>query len=735
MHGQIANLARTDDSEKIDLHHIIDFLLRRWLVILVTALTVVALATVVAFTLTPKYTSSAVILLDPASRKNLGVNFPGVDEQADAAMVSSQIAILTSLNFLGRVAEQEKLGQSRSAPSFSLGNWIRGLLWWNASQDDEAELGNAGGAAARFSPEVLAGIGMLRNVMTVTQVGTAPIMSITVTTTDPELAARLANAVADAYIVDQLESRFEAARRASSWLTDRLQNLREQLRASEEAVARFRADNNLVSVNAKTLNEQQLSEISAELVQIQTEAAAKLAKYEQAQQLIQSGGKVETIPDVMQSPVISDLRAKLASTAAREADLVSRYGERHPMVVNVRAERGQYERMISAEIQRVVANLKNDYDVARSRADAMAANVAAASGQASTENALTVKLRELERDAQANRTLYETFLQQAKLTSEQSEVTLKDARIITPALPSNVPSFPKKPLFVFIGAALGVMIGVGLAFLLDLLNTGFNSPRQVEEEMGLPVLSSIEWVEFSDTKSKEGVPVLNYLLEKPLSRFSESIRSLRAGVQMSDVDSPPQVVELTSASPGEGKTSLSIALAVSAATSGKRVVLIDCDLRRPSVSQQFNLADRPGLVELLAQTASADGILHRDKASGLYVLAAGAKTQSPPDLLGSARMQHLIEQLRQSFDLIVLDAPPIGPVVDASVLAPIVDKVLFVVRWSTTAREFVRHSLERIPGDRKVCGVAFNMVDLRRTPKYGRYSYYSSAYYKKYYVG
>ena len=735
MHGQIANLARTDDSEKIDLHHIIDFLLRRWLVILVTALTVVALATVVAFTLTPKYTSSAVILLDPASRKNLGVNFPGVDEQADAAMVSSQIAILTSLNFLGRVAEQEKLGQSRSAPSFSLGNWIRGLLWWNASQDDEAELGNAGGAAARFSPEVLAGIGMLRNVMTVTQVGTAPIMSITVTTTDPELAARLANAVADAYIVDQLESRFEAARRASSWLTDRLQNLREQLRASEEAVARFRADNNLVSVNAKTLNEQQLSEISAELVQIQTEAAAKLAKYEQAQQLIQSGGKVETIPDVMQSPVISDLRAKLATTAAREADLVSRYGERHPMVVNVRAERGQYERMISAEIQRVVANLKNDYDVARSRADAMAANVAAASGQASTENALTVKLRELERDAQANRTLYETFLQQAKLTSEQSEVTLKDARIITPALPSNVPSFPKKPLFVFIGAALGVMIGVGLAFLLDLLNTGFNSPRQVEEEMGLPVLSSIEWVEFSDTKSKEGVPVLNYLLEKPLSRFSESIRSLRAGVQMSDVDSPPQVVELTSASPGEGKTSLSIALAVSAATSGKRVVLIDCDLRRPSVSQQFNLADRPGLVELLAQTASADGILHRDKASGLYVLAAGAKTQSPPDLLGSARMQHLIEQLRQSFDLIVLDAPPIGPVVDASVLAPIVDKVLFVVRWSTTAREFVRHSLERIPGDRKVCGVAFNMVDLRRTPKYGRYSYYSSAYYKKYYVG
>lgn len=566
MHGQIANPAKSDDSEKVDLHHIVDFLLRRWIVIAVTAATVVVLATVVAFTLTPKYTSTVEILLDPASRKNLGLNFPGVEEQGDAAMVGSQIAILNSLNFLRRVVEQEKLApKPGGTPAFSLTAWVSDLLGLGAAPKDEGEAAAppVTGDAAEFTPEMRAGIGQLLTAMSVQQVGKAPIMSVSMTTTNPELSARLANAVADAYIVDQLENRFEAARRASGWLTDRLQSLREKLRESEEAVAKFRADNNLLAVNAKTLNEQQLSEVSAELLQIQTEAAGKLAKYEQARKLLESGGKADSIPDVMQSGVIADLRGKLSSASAREADLVSRYGERHPLVVNVRAERSQYERLITAEIQRVVANLKNDYEVAKSRADAMSANVAAASGQANTENALTVKLRELERDAEANRTLYETFLQQAKLTSEQSEVTMKDARIITPALPSGVPSFPKKSLFVFIGAALGLMIGVAVAFLLDMLNTGFNSPRQLEEATGLPVLSSVEWVDFNDAKAREGVSVVNYLIEKPLSRFSESIRSLRAGVQMSDVDNPPQVVELTSASPGEGKTSLSIALAVS----------------------------------------------------------------------------------------------------------------------------------------------------------------------------
>ncbi|MCJ8141382.1 polysaccharide biosynthesis tyrosine autokinase [Ancylobacter sp. A5.8] len=734
MHGQISRPPVSEDGEAFDLHQIVDFLLRRWMLIAIIAIVSMVMALGTAFILTPLYTSTAEILLDRSPRSVLGSELGGIE--AGSGAIENQVSIIRSLTLLRRVVEKENLVNdpefgATSPGSGGLVSMVKG--WFRSSGDPTVD---APEDASAIPNEVRISINKLRGALQVSRVDLSYILQISVTSTDRDRAARLANAIADAFIVDQLETRYEAARRASNWLNDRMQRLRDALRQSEEAVSKFRSENNLVSLGTKSLNEQQLSEISAELVQVETEAAAKEAKYEQAKQMAEEGGNLAALPDVMRSSVITSLRGQLAGISAREADLVTRYGERHPMVVNVRAERREVERQISAEISRVVANLKNDYDVARTRAESMAANVAAASGQSNADNELTIKLRELERDAAANRTLYETFLSQSKVTSEQTQVDIQDARIITPALPTSTPSFPNKVIFLAVGGVMGIAFGIGIAALLDMLNAGFSSPRQLEELTGLPVLSSVEWVNFSDVeKSKDTIPIIQYLTAKPLSRFSESIRSLRAGVQMSDVDNPPQVVQVTSASPSEGKTSLAIALAVSAAGSGKRVVLIDCDLRRPSISQQFGLTEKPGLVELLAQTASADGILHRDPTSGVYILGAGAKTQNPPDLLSSARMHHLIEQIRQSFDYVVLDAPPVGPVIDAAVLAAVADKVLFVVRWNATAREFIRQSIERIPGERKICGVALNMIDLRRTPKYGRYSYYSSAYYKKYYVG
>jgi capsular exopolysaccharide synthesis family protein len=281
------------------------------------------------------------------------------------------------------------------------------------------------------------------------------------------------------------------------------------------------------------------------------------------------------------------------------------------------------------------------------------------------------------------------------------------------------------------------MAGVGGAYMVEKLNAGFTTPRQVEDLLELPLLTSISRMETRDLTADGAVLTIpQYPCVKPLSRFSEAIRTLRSAVQMSDVDNPPKVIQVTSTIPNEGKSTLCMTMAASAAQSGLKVLIIDCDLRHPSISRYFNGAKNIGLVDYLVGGAELQNVIAHDEALRVHYLPAGGKTQNPPDLLGSEKFKLLIDQLRDRFDLIVIDTPPIGPVVDPLIVSHLVDKVVFVVRWAATAREMVAHSIERLSGRKKVAGVVFNHVIDAEAQKYGKYAYsyyYGGRYYKKYY--
>jgi capsular exopolysaccharide synthesis family protein len=740
-------------SEAFDLREWMSFVWRHWKFIAAITVVVLVIGTAYLLNQTRLYTATAQVLLDPQKEKMPGGDAMLAESRLNLALIDSQIAIIRSTLFLRRVVERANLVPAasiaaNSAPSRE-GNSLYGAVrdvvlgLTGFRQADRSDRGTALpepiviGTDTISGPELRA-IEALRDSLNVTRAAQRGyILTIAVTLPDPAEAARLANAVAETYLVDKLDARFEAAKRASAWLGDRLVVLRAQLRDSEEAVARFRAEHRLVQSGGSTLSQQQLSELNLTLIQARADLAQKKARVDLLNSLQAKGGSLENMPDIARAATLQTLRRDKANISAQEADLLARYNRGHPLVVNIRAQLQDVERSISSETARLAAGIRNEYELARARVSSLEQNVQQATGQSNVDDATAIRLRELERTAAVNRTLFEDFLKQSKVTDEQATFEPQDVRIITPALAPEKPSSPNTARFLTVNLLIGLLFGVGGAFARDRLNSGFTTPKQVEDFLGLPLLTSVARLSSRDLLTDGAkIPIHAIPTIKPLSRYSEAIRSLRSGVHMTDVDHPPKVVQVTSALPEEGKTTISLSLAASAAGGKLRVLYIDADLRHPSATRIFGLENEPGLVDLLVGDAAVETAVRFYESGGYWTIGAGSRTQNPTDLLNSERMRSLVAGFREDYDLVIIDTPPTGLVVDPVIVSSYSDKIVMIVRWGVTARELVKETVERVAGPRKVAGIAFNMVNERQAQKYGKDAYayyYGRRYHKEYY--
>ena len=731
--------------KSFDIREAINFAWRQWKLILSATVLAALVGAIYIARQTPLYTASAQLLLDPKREKAAGADSIYTDSALDLPAIESQMAIIRSSALLRRVVAKERLVNDSEfgvGPVGAGGSIFGSIKSFFTRDTPAAEVQRSSASASELdnaSPETIATIENLKGAVGVTRAGQAYVIAVTMTSADAGKAAKLANAVADAYVVDKLDARFDATRRASAWLSDRLVELRQQLRESEQAVAQFRSDNNLLqSSPSATLNQDQLAQLNSRLVTARSEAAEKKARLDLLSRVQASGGNIGSLPDVMNSGAIADLRKQESELSRQEADLLARYSDRHPSVVNIRAQISDIRRSMQSELKRQTGNISNEYELAKARQDAVERTLREVTGATDLDQSKAITLRELERTATVNKSLFEDFLQRSRVTQEQSTFEARDARVITPALAPGFPTSPKKGQIMLISLFLGLLAGVGGAYLLEKLNAGFTTPHEVEELLDLPVLASISRMESRDL-SADGVALTmpEYPFAKPLSRFSEAIRSLRSAIKMSDVDNPPTVLQVTSTIPGEGKSTIAMTIATSAAQSDLRVMIIDADLRHPSTSRYFKLDQKPGVVEYLAETTELKNVVYFDEARRVWVLPAGGKTQNPPDLLGSERFKQMIAACKTQFDLVVIDTPPMGPVVDPLIVSTLVDKVVFVVKWASTARDMIAHSVERLGGHKMVAGVIFNHVVDAQAQKYGKYAYsyyYSGRYYKKYYT-
>lgn len=692
----------------------------------------------------PLYTATAQVMLDPLTERAPVQNntTPNVFF-IDPAMMENQISLIRSDGLLRRVVEKHKLYSVQD------GLRVEEPVGWDAIKQSllgktaaplptpEPSSSTSADKAGTEERAISEGVERLRAALGVQRAGLGYILAISITDADPARAATLANAVADAYVVNKLDARLEGAKRASGWLSDRLVELREQLKQSEEAVAQFRIDNGLVRAGSSvTLTEQQLSELNGELLKARQDAEAKRTRVQFLEKALQSGSR-QNLPNIFQSGAMVSLQARLTDISAREADLLARYSGRHPAVVNLQAEKRDVERAMASEAQRQVDTIKTEYALAQSREVSTERALKEATGQTGADDRTAVRLRELERTATVNKTLFEEFLQKAKVTDNSATFEVRDARVLFAAKTPWMASYPSRNRILGMALMLGLAVGLGGAFVMEKLNAGFMTPREVEDRLRLPVLGSISRMgEGERTIDGTLLSLPYYQIKKPLSRFSEAVRTLRTGIQMTDVDRPPKVIQVTSTRPGEGKTTVALSLAVSAAQAGQRVLIIDADLRHPSTSKFFAREKDAGLVNVLTGDAELRDVLSFDEGTSVFVIPAGAKTQNPPDLLGSEKMKALLGALRKNFEYIIVDTPPMGPVVDPKVVSLLCDKTVYVVHWGTTAREIVEASIQQFPNSRQVAGIVLNMVNENRAQKYGRDGsgyYYGQRYYGKYY--
>ena len=732
-------------EHEIDLREFFRKIRRRKMPLLSVTILGTIMAALIILQMRPQYTASASVMVDP--RKNQVVNFEAVLSglPADKETIDSEIQVLRARALAGRVVKKLRLYDdpvfnARLRPA-SFMTRVRSFLnpwnWVPTSVLQFLSLRPSGSPPSEeeiLERERVSIINALLDHLHVTRVGQSRVIHVSVTHPNPVRAANIANAVADLYIVEQLEEKFETTKRATEWLHDRLAGLKTKVETSERAVENFRKVSGLVEGKGATLVSQQAVEINTQLILARSQRAEAVARLTQVQDLLKHSDRVDSVAEVLNSPLIQNLRSQEVELQRRAAELSQEYGKKHPKMINIHAEIQDLEDKITVEVNKIIQGLRNNAAVARARERELEQNLKESEAKVASMNERQVQLHALEREAQANRTLYETFLNRFKQTSEQEDFQRPDAQIISRADTPNEPSAPKKKLMLIVAFILSGGVGLGLVFLLESLDNGFRSMEQIETETSVPALGLVPVLSGLKTIGKEPQDVI---IERPQSAFGESVRNLHASLLLSNVDNPPKIVMLTSSVPGEGKTSLSISLArFVARTSSKRVLIVDCDLRRPMVHSHMGMPVSPGLVQLVAGEASLEEVLRLDEVSGAYVIASGGMPPNPTDIIASAHFSNMLSKLRTTFDLIVIDSSPVLAVSDSRVLSRFVDKTIFVVRWVETRREVARMGLKQLlESGCDLAGVVLSMVNVK---KHSRYGYGDSGYYygryRKYYI-
>ena len=716
----------TATPDVVDIREMLNIMNRqRHIVLAITGL-VIALTLLVMFQIKPTYQSTAQIMIN--ARQNHVVDVESVVQglPADQETVRSEIEILRSHKLAETVINKLSLWQN---PEFNAA--LRPASPVRAIVDFAESISTAMPADAAIKTEIEKQKTIeefLKN-LDVSVVRNSRVISVSFTSENAVLARNVTAAIAESYLTQQLEDKFEATQRATKWLNEHIADLRKKLSDSEQAVEAFRTRSGLVQGKEASISTEQLSELNTQLILARTQRAELESKLRQVESM--RSGDLATTTEVLQSPLIQKLREQESELISKQGEMSERLGPRHPDMIRLQTQLAEVRQNIQVEVGRIINGVRNDVQVARSREGALSGSLAQLENRQGQLGTSDVKLRELERESESNRALYETFLNRFKQTSSQEDLQTSDARMISAANLPSEPVFPRPKIMIPMGIVIGFVLGIMIALMMEYLDRGFRSMGQIEQFTGLSPLGLIPELASVPGVAAQTAPQ-DFIVQKPMSVYAEAIRTVRTALLLTDnAEAPAKTILVTSSMPSEGKTSFTLSLARLSALSGQKIIVVDCDLRRPNVHRGLNLENKMGIVDLLLGTHQLAEVLQRDKRSKIDVITTGRNVPNPADLLASEHMRRLLTQLKNQYDLIIIDSPPALAVADARVLSQLADKTVFLTRWAETPRDVVLMAVKQLADSgANLAGILLTRVNLRKNARYG---YADSGYYGRKY--
>lgn len=678
------------DGDEIGLQQLVGIVKRQWKLLAGISFGTFAATVGVALILTPTYSGTTILKVDPSFKPLVSGNQADVPQAAeDQSVLGTETGIIQSRTIARQVIESLHLASVEEfAPKHP-----------DRLPSDEARRE--------------AVVDNFLKALTVKRDTDNYLINVTFAAQDRELSARVANAVSDAYVASTIVQRSQMAAAQAKWLSERLDKLGGEVQKAESLAAQYKARAGIVqSTTLGTVTDQQIGPIASSLAQAEQEEHAARSELATAREQV-ARGNIGSINGVLNSPVITDLRRQRAEASKELADVETRYGPKHPEYQRVREMIGNLDHAINDETARIVEGLKAKAQSASSQAAGLRANLNQVKAEQSGNAQSAAYADAYDRDAKAKQTTYEELAHKLEQASQAQHDQLPSAQIVERAVPSVLPTFPNIPLFCALGLVLGSLLGFVTVFIRDLSNKAIRFSDDLAKASGAHVIVSIPALTKKElTHDGQSISPSDVILQRPISAYAECFRTLRSSIMLSA--QPPKILATLSALPGDGKSTVSMSLALAMASSNDKVLLIDCDLRRGQVARLVNKKPTVGLVEVLLGRSTWQDAILRDVEHNLDILPISGNGFTTADLFSGGAMQDLLQQLRGDYDFILLDTPPLLAVSDSRIIASLVDASIFVSASNKTPRGAVQAAIDMLKSDHSpLLGTVLSMVDLR----------------------